>query len=103
MGQSTKHITVEDTIIHITQHNKEDYICLTDMLKYKDSGGLIFKWLSNKNTIEFLGVWEKIYNPEFNYTEFGVIMQQAGVNRFTMSVEQLKIREKQMLNSQRRD
>ncbi len=88
MGQSTKHITVEDTIIHITQHNKEDYICLTDMLKYKDSGGLIFKWLSNKNTIEFLGVWEKIYNPEFNYTEFGVIMQQAGVNRFTMSVKQ---------------
>ena len=58
------------------------------MLKHKESGGLIFKWLSNKNTIEFLGVWEKIYNPNFNYTEFGVIMQEAGVNRFTMSVKQ---------------
>jgi len=57
------------------------------MLKYKESGGLIFKWLSNKNTIEFLGVWEKIYNPDFNYTEFGAIMQEAGVNRFTMSVK----------------
>ncbi|MCK4661221.1 MAG: KilA-N domain-containing protein [Bacteroidales bacterium] len=88
MNKTTKHIKVEDTIIHITQHNKEDYISLTDMLKHKESGGLIFKWLSNKNTIEFLGVWEKIYNPNFNYTEFGVIMQEAGVNRFTMSVKQ---------------
>ena len=44
--------------------------------------------MSNKNTIEFLGVWEKIYNPDFNYTEFGVIMNEAGVNRFTMSVKQ---------------
>ncbi len=44
--------------------------------------------LSNKNTIEFLGVWEKIYNPNFNYTEFGVVMSEAGVNRFTMSVKQ---------------
>jgi len=81
-------IEVEETIIHLTQHNKEDYISLTDMLKYKESGGLIFKWLSNKNTIEFLGVWEEIYNPNFNYTEFGVIMSEAGVNRFTMSVKQ---------------
>jgi len=88
MDKTTKKIKVEDTIIHITQHNKEDYISLTDMLKHKESGGLIFKWLSNKNTIEFLGVWEKIYNPNFNYTEFGVIMQEAGVNRFTMSVKQ---------------
>ncbi len=88
MSATAKQITVKDTIIHITQHNKEDYISLTDMLKYKESGGLIFKWLSNKNTIEFLGVWEKIYNPDFNYTEFGVIMQEAGVNRFTMSVKQ---------------
>ncbi len=88
MDKTTKQIKVEDTIIHITQHNKEDYINLTDMLKHKESGGLIFKWLSNKNTIEFLGVWEKIYNPDFNYTEFGAIMQEAGVNRFTMSVKQ---------------
>ncbi len=83
MNETTKNITVKDTIIHITQHNKEDYISLTDMLKYKESGGLIFKWLSNKNTIEFLGVWEKIYNPNFNYTEFGAIMQEAGVNELT--------------------
>ncbi|MBN2890648.1 MAG: KilA-N domain-containing protein, partial [Bacteroidales bacterium] len=45
-----KKVEVEKTIIHITQHNKEDYISLTDMLKHKDSGGLVFKWLSNKNT-----------------------------------------------------
>jgi len=88
MNKETKNITVKDTIIHIMQHKENDFISLTDMLKYKESGGLIFKWLSNKNTIEFLGVWEKIYNPSFNYTEFGVIMQEAGVNRFTMSVKQ---------------
>ncbi len=88
MSKKIKQIKVENIIIHITQHNKQDFICLTDMLKYKDSGGLIFKWLSNKNTIEFLGIWEKIYNPNFNYTEFGVIMSEAGVNRFTMSVKQ---------------
>ncbi len=81
-------VEIEKTIIHITQHDKEDYISLTDMLKHKDSGGLVFKWLSNKNTIEFLGVWEKLFNPNFNYTEFGVIMSEAGVNRFTMSVKQ---------------
>ncbi len=83
-----KKVEVEKTIIHITQHDKEDYISLTDMLKHKDSGGLVFKWLSNKNTIEFIGVWEKLFNPNFNYTEFGVIMSEAGVNRFTMSVKQ---------------
>ena len=83
-----KKVEVEKTIIHITQHDKEDYISLTDMLKHKESGGLVFKWLSNKNTIEFLGVWEKLFNPSFNYTEFGVIMSEAGVNRFTMSVKQ---------------
>ena len=81
-------LKVEETIIHLTQHNQEDYLSLTDMLKHKESGGLIFKWLSNKNTIEFLGIWEEIYNPNFNYTEFGVIMSEAGVNRFTMSVKQ---------------
>lgn len=83
-----KLIEVKETIIHITQHNQEDYICLTDMLKHKDNNGLIFKWLSNKSTVEFLGVWEKIYNPNFNYTEFGVIMSEAGVNRFTLSVKE---------------
>jgi hypothetical protein len=83
-----KLIEVKETIIHITQHNQEDYICLTDMLKHKDNNGLIFKWLSNKSTVEFLGVWERIYNPNFNYTEFGVIMSEAGVNRFTLSVKE---------------
>jgi len=73
MTKKIKQLEVKETIIHITQHNKDDYFSLTDMLKYKESGGLIFKWLSNKNTIEFLGTWENIHNPDFNYTEFGVI------------------------------
>ena len=49
---------------------------------------LIEKWLRNKNTIEFLGVWEEIYNPNFNSPEFGGIKNQAGLNRFALSVKQ---------------
>jgi len=84
----TQKIKVQHAEIRIFHHNEEDYISLTDMLKQKDGGVLISKWLSNKNTIEFLGVWEKLYNTNFNYTEFGIIMSEAGTNRFTLSVKQ---------------
>jgi hypothetical protein len=46
------------------------------------------KWITNKNTLEYLGIWEQLKNPNFNYPEFGVIEQEAGVNRFIMSVGQ---------------
>jgi hypothetical protein len=49
---------------------------------------LIEKWLRNKNTIEFLGIWEEIYNPDFNSPEFEGIKNQAGLNRFVLSVKQ---------------
>lgn len=55
---------------------------------FKEGSGLIGKWITNKNTLEYLGVWEKINNPNFNYPEFGVIGQEAGTNRFMMSVGQ---------------
>ena len=60
--------------------NETDYISLTDMTAtFKEGSGLIGKWITNKNTLEYLGVWEKINNPDFNYPEFGVIGQESGI------------------------
>jgi hypothetical protein len=59
---------------------------------FKEGSALIGKWITNKNTLEYLGIWEKINNPHFNYPEFGVIEQESGVNRFVMSAGQWKER-----------
>ncbi len=59
-------IIVHDTTISVTQINDEDYISLTDMMKAKDGDFFFHNWLRNRNTIEFLGVWEKVHNPAFN-------------------------------------
>jgi hypothetical protein len=84
-----KSIDVKGSQISILVQNEVDYISLTDMTgSFKEGSGLIGKWITNKNTLEYLGIWEKINNPDFNYPEFGVIEQEAGVNRFIMSVGQ---------------
>jgi hypothetical protein len=78
----------ESTITVITQ-NETDFISLTDMTSgFNEGSGLIGKWITNKNTLEYLGVWENINNPNFNYPEFGVIASEAGINRFIMSAGQ---------------
>jgi len=78
-------LTVLDKEINITN---EDYISLTDMVKNIENGlALIEKWLRNKNTIEFLGIWEEIYNRNFNSLEFEGIKNEAGYNRFSLSVK----------------
>ena len=67
---------------------KDDYISLTDMVKNIENGlVLIEKWLRNKTTIEFLGIWEEIYNANFNSPEFEGIKNEAGYNRFSLSVK----------------
>ena len=82
-------ISVLGTEISYYQQNDSDYICLTDMVKNIENGlALIEKWLRNKNTIEFLGIWEEMYNPDFNSPEFEGIKNQAGLNRFVLSVKQ---------------
>ncbi len=82
-------IIVENTEISIVSVNEKDYISLTDMVKNIENGlSLIEKWLRNKNTIEFLGIWEEMYNPDFNSLEFGGIRNEAGTNRFILSVKQ---------------
>ena len=84
--QQIKCKRIRITVIHL---NETDYISLTDMTSsFKEGSGLIGKWITNKNTLEYLGVWEKINNKDFNYPEFGVIGQEAGTNRFMMSVGQ---------------
>lgn len=82
-------INVLGTEITYYQYEENDFISLTDMVKNIENGlALIEKWLRNKNTIEFLGIWEEIYNPNFNSPEFEGIKNQAGLNRFVLSVKQ---------------
>ena len=81
-------IIVGNTEISIVSVNEKDYISLTDMVKNIENGlSLIEKWLRNKNTIEFLGIWEEMYNPDFNSLEFGTIRNEAGNNNFVLSVK----------------
>lgn len=82
-------LIVKGTEIAVFVQEAADFISLTDMTgNFKEGSGLIGKWITNKNTLDYLGTWEKINNPNFNYPEFGVIEQEAGVNRFIMSVGQ---------------
>jgi len=81
-------ITVLKTDVNIVSINNEDYICITDMLKAKDGDFFIADWLRNRNTLEYLGIWEKLYNPDFNYGEFATIRNQAGLNSFKISVKE---------------
>jgi hypothetical protein len=83
-----KTINIDGTEISILAQAKTDYISLTDMARSQLQDVVIIKWLSLKNTIEYLGEWEALYNPDFNYTEFGTIKNSAGSNNFVLSVKQ---------------
>ena len=80
-------ITVQNTDISIVKYNEEDYISLTDMAKSQLQEHIIFGWLSLKSTFEYLGVWEMLYNPDFNCTEFVTIINAEGSNNFVLSVK----------------
>ena len=74
-------INIEGSEISVIAIGNRDYISLTDMVRNIENGSaLIEKWLRNKNTIEFLGIWEDIYNPNFNSPEFEGIKIEAGLN-----------------------
>ena len=81
-------IIVQDAEIRVIKQNGEDYISLTDMLKAKDGEFFISDWLRNRNTLEYIGIWEEINNPNFNYGEFAIIKNQSGLNRFKISVKE---------------
>jgi len=82
-----KKISVEGKDITIILDKEQEYISLTDMLKAKDGDFFISDWLRNRNTVEYLGIWESVYNPNFNYGEFAIIKSQAGLNSYKLSVK----------------
>ena len=71
----------------IASDKVDDYISLTDMARSQLQEHIIFRWLSLKSTIEYLGEWEMLYNPNFNCTEFGTFRNMAGSNNFVLSVK----------------
>ena len=81
-------LKVDNQIINYVKIADEDYISLTDLLKSKDGEFFISDWLRNRNTIEFLGIWEEIHNPNFNYGEFAIIKSYAGLNSYKISVKE---------------
>jgi hypothetical protein len=80
-------VVVQGIEIAVVDYGNDDYISLTDMLRAKNGDYLITDWLRNRNTVEFLGIWESIYNPGFNYGEFAIIKSKAGLNSFRPSVK----------------
>ena len=84
----TNAIDVKGTRVAVVTSDDGDYISLTDMLRAKDGEFFISDWLRNRNTVEFLGIWESIYNPAFNYGEFASIKSQAGLNSYKISVKE---------------
>lgn len=80
-------IKVQGAEIAVVNINGMDYISLTDMIKAVEGEYFISNWLRNRNTLDFLGVWEQLHNPSFNYVEFDTIIKNAGLNRFRMSAK----------------
>lgn len=78
-------LTVQGTQVGTLTRNDQDYICLTDMVRRFGDETVLYGWLRNRNTVEFLGVWEQIYNPNFKPLEFERFKSQAGLNSFSLS------------------
>ena len=84
-------IEVKGATITVFAQNENDYICITDIARYKNAertDDLVRNWLRNRNTIEFLGIWEQLNNPDFKPVEFDGIRMQAGLNSFTLTPKQ---------------
>lgn len=79
---------VKGIAVTVYSENDMDFISLTDMLRAKDGDFFIADWLRNRNTVEFLGIWEQVHNPDFNYGEFAIVRSQAGLNSYKLSVKE---------------
>lgn len=87
-SMKNKKIIVKGSEISVLYIEKEDYISLTDLARHKDAlnmDDIIKNWLRNRNTIELLGFWELLHNPDFKPVEFDGFRKQAGLNSFTMT------------------
>lgn len=83
-----KKVRVQGFEIAIIFKKDNDYISLTDMIRAKDGDFFVSDWLRNRNTVEFLGIWERINNPNFNWGEFAIIKSQTGLNSYKISVKE---------------
>jgi len=81
----SKTIHVKGTEIAIIQKDNADYISLTDMVKGFGDDTMIYSWMRNRNTLEFLGIWEEMNNPDFKGNEFVTFKMQAGLNNFNLT------------------
>jgi KilA-N domain len=81
-------ITIKNTEVTIVKVGDAEYICLTDMIKAKDGDFFVTDWLRNRNTLEYIGIWEQVNNPDFNYGEFATIRNKSGLNNFKISVKE---------------
>lgn len=86
-GGSMEKINVKDTSVSIIKYEETDFISLTDIARFKseEPNAVIANWLRNRNTIEYLGIWETLYNPDFKPLEFEGFKKEAGLNAFTLS------------------
>lgn len=78
-------LTVQETVISIHEIEGEDYICLTDMARGEEGNDHIRNWMRNRNTVEFLGLWEAMHNPDFKGVEFDTFRREAGLNSFNLT------------------
>lgn len=85
MKEKKSKIEVQGFEINITSKNNDDYISLTDMTTKFGGDDLIYSWMRNRNTLEFLGIWEQIHNPNFKGGEFETFKKEVGLNSFVMT------------------
>lgn len=81
-------IFVKEIELRLVKIHNEDYICITDMLTAKDGQFFVSDWMRNRNTLEFLGIWEMVNNPTFNCGEFAIVKMKSGLNNFKLSVKE---------------
>jgi hypothetical protein len=85
MPAKPSHILVGDTSIKVISNQGDDYICLTDMVNNYGGDQAIYNWMRNRNTVEFLGIWETLNNPNFKGGEFETFRKQSGLNAFHLT------------------
>jgi hypothetical protein len=85
MAKDRKTINVQGAAINVLARGPEDYICLTDMAKKFGDDSLIYNWMRNRNTLEFLGIWEQMHNPDFKGGGFETFKKEAGLNSFHLT------------------
>ncbi|WP_133512321.1 KilA-N domain-containing protein [Candidatus Thiosymbion oneisti] len=91
MSRKSREIEVLDTAVKVARIEEDDSISLTDIARHRDAertDDLIRNWIRNRNTVEFLGIWEQIHNPGFNPVEFDGFRRQARLNSFTLTPKQ---------------